>query len=264
MLDSEVRKRIPGLLRSTLDLDNHLPHKRGTYDDVLEAMRHMVTAFPEGHGVRAFIELYCMVTEAVHAAAKEHKWKSAELFEDFDVLFAKRFFEPLALWCENGSSDRSWDLFFSLADHEHETGDGRISYVQFAFAGVCLHILNGDLTVAAWMANGQKAPKRRSSFAQDYNAVDKILGDVEVRAMAKMATGMLKHLSLVLAPLDHDLTMALISGWRKIAWMNIFIYDAADRFSGETASLRFEKLMDVSAALCARVILMPTAPLVDV
>lgn len=260
MLDALVRKRIPNSLRLILDLDGHLSHKRRTYDDVLEAMRLMIAAFPEGHGVRAFIELYCMVTEAVHVAAKEWKWKSGELFEDFDVLFAQRFFEPLALWCENGHSDRSWDMFFDIADREHEAGDNRISYVQFAFAGVCLHILNGDLTVAAWMANKQKAPERRGVFAEDYDAVDPILGDVEVQAMRDMATGALRQWSRAIAPLDRDITMVLVSGWRKLAWTNITMYDALYRYSGESAVMKFEKLMDASSAIVARMILTPTAP----
>jgi hypothetical protein len=263
MLDSEVRRRIPGLLRVVLDLDGHATHKRRAYEDVLEAMRLMISAFPIGHGVRAFIELYCMVTEAVHEAAKGRKWKSGEQFENFDVLFAQRFFEPLALWCENGSSDRSWDLFFDAADREHEIGDGRISYVQFAFAGVCLHILNGDLTVAAWAANNGKAPIRHGLFAEDYDAVDVILGEVEVQAMREMATGVLHQWSRAISPLDRDITMVLISGWRKVAWTNIVVYDAIHRYSGEHTALKFEKLMDVSAALVARIILTPTAPLAD-
>src|SRR5262249_46849329 len=118
-------------------------------------------------------------------------------------------------------------------------------------AGINAHI-NRDLACAVLRACELTgvAPRRGSAEHADFLRVNEILDAVEVRAMQRLATGVIRRVSGVVQPLDRIAAMALIGRARDLAWLNAVVMHRRGR--------SHVRAMDVVAGAFARALLVPT------
>jgi hypothetical protein len=72
-------------------------------------------------------------------------------------------------------------------------------------------------------------PRFGSAEHGDYLRINKILDEVEVRAMQAMATGMIRWVSHAIQPLDRLAAMAAIGRARDLAWLSAIVTSSAAR-----------------------------------
>jgi hypothetical protein len=185
-----------------------------TIEDVIAAMRAIEAALPERDGVRWFNLLYRRVTEAVQADAA--LWADWPFLQQFDVAFAKFYFEAITTWeSDPPRTARAWRPLFQ-ARHEE-----KVAPVQFALAGMNAHI-NNDLVIAldrlAQSAN--QYPSREGARYQDFQRVNDVLERVEVELQPVLSTGVIGAVDVALGDLDTILAMWKVRNAREAAWTN--------------------------------------------
>jgi hypothetical protein len=236
MLDSIAKKRL-------LDAVNVTPV---TVADVVSVMAAIDRVLPPSDGLKWFNRLYMMVTEEIDRDCALARWRSPEWLVHLDVEFAKLYFDAIRSWTtSSGGTPRAWAGFF-----ERRFTPG-IARVQYGLAGINAHI-NRDLACAVLRACALTgcAPRWGSDEHADYLRVNAILDAVEVRAMQRMATGIIRRVSGVVQPLDRITAMAVIGRMRDVAWLNAIVMHRRRRSHVEA--------MDVLAGAFARALLLPT------
>jgi len=96
-----------------------------------------------------------------------------------------------------------------------------IARVQFGMAGMSAHI-NRDLPVAVVQTCEARGivPRNGSEQQSDYERVNSILEAVEIRAMEKMATGVIGEVAHDLGHLGDVIAMWNVRKARDAAWVN--------------------------------------------
>jgi hypothetical protein len=236
MLDLTARKRL-------LDAVNVTPV---TIPDVVAIMGAIDRALPATDGLKWFNRLYMMVTEEIDQDCGRERWRSPEWLVHLDVEFAKLYFDAIRSWTSStGATPRAWSQFF-----ERRFSRG-ISKVQYGLAGINAHI-NRDLACAVLRACAVTgcAPRWGSPEHADFLRINEILDQVEVRAMQRMATGIIRRISGVVQPLDRIAAMAVIGRMRDVAWVNAMVIHRRGRSHVDA--------IDAIAGGVARALLVPT------
>lgn len=214
--------------------------------DVVAVMGAIDRALPRTDGLKWFNRLYMMVTEEIDRDCARERWQSPEWLVHLDVEFAKLYFDAIRSWtASTDATPRAWAQFFA---RRFSPG---ISKVQYGLAGINAHI-NRDLACAVLRACELTgcAPRWGSPEHADFLRVNEILDSVEVRAMQKMATGIIRRISGVVQPLDRIAAMAVIGRMRDVAWLNAMVIHRRGRSHVDA--------MDAVAGGFARALLVPT------
>ena len=185
-----------------------------TIADVIALMTRINDLLEKDDGLWWFNSLYRRVTLAIERDWKEGKWAHPEWLVYLDVEFSELYFQAIECWLtESKDMPRAWTPLLKLRYHP------RIAPVQFALAGVNAHI-NRDLALAVVRAceKTNTIPQRGTPEEADYIRVNRILEEVEVKAMQEMARGMLKSVTERVNPLDKKVAMTLIGWARDVAW----------------------------------------------
>jgi hypothetical protein len=238
MLDAHDRRRL-------LEAVNATPV---TIPEVVTVMRAIDRALPANDGLKSFNRLYMMVTEEIDRDCAREKWRSPAWLVHLDVEFAKLYFHAVRSWTlerDGAVTPRAWAGFF---ERRFRPGVAR---VQFGLAGINAHI-NRDLACAVLRACALTgcAPRWGSDEHADFLRINEILDTVEVRAMQRLATGVIRRVSGVVNPLDRIAAMAVIGRARDLAWVNAMVMHRRRRSHVEA--------MDVVAGALQRALLLPT------
>jgi len=194
--------------------------KLKTIADVVLLMTKIDRLLKKDDGLWWFNSLYRRVTKAIERDWKQGKWAHQAWLVHLDVEFAELYFSAIEGWLMK--SERvplAWRPLFESRFHP------KISPVQFALTGVNAHI-NRDLALAVVRAceETRTVPLRGTKEEADYIGVNKILEEVEVKAMQQMARGLLKVVASRVNPLDKKVAMTLIGWARDVAWNNAESY----------------------------------------
>jgi hypothetical protein len=219
--------------------------------DVIAVMDRIDRALPDHDGLKWFNWLYKLVTEAIFGESAE-TWEDPAWVAELDVLFAELYFDGIErCLTEPRSAPRSW-----RALHERRNQPG-IARVQFAIAGINAHV-NRDLAVAlvrAWQARGLSGPCRRTPQYRDYNRINTILEEVEIRALGELATDLLRTADRVLGRADDWAALQILKTAREVAWTH------GKRLArlglGSSAGGRHVRMLDEIAAAYSRAMLTP-------
>jgi hypothetical protein len=187
-----------------------------TVPDVLARMRALDDVLPAEDGLKWFNFLYRMVTEQILADIGGGRWQDGPWLAELDVDFARLFFDAIVSWIKTPAQcPRAWVPLFERRYHPG------IARVQFGMAGMNAHI-NRDLPVAVVRACEARAvaPRSGSSQQADYERVNTILEQVEIRAMAAMATGVLGEVVHHTGHLGEVVAMWDVRKARDAAWVN--------------------------------------------
>jgi hypothetical protein len=187
-----------------------------TVADVIACMRAVDGVLPPDDGLKWFNILYLMVTEEIERDLVAHRWADEEWLHRLDVEFARLYFDAIIQWLQDPATcPRAWTPLFERRFHPG------IARVQFGMAGMNAHI-NRDLALAVVRtceACGH-VPRRGTAQHADYDRVNKILEEVEIRAMKRMATGLLGQLATQLGRVADVLAMWNVRTARDAAWLN--------------------------------------------
>lgn len=182
-----------------------------TIEDVIAAMRAIDSVLPDDDGVKWFNFLYLRVTEAVQA---ETGWRDWPFLQDFDVVFARLYFDAISTWeREPSRTARAWRPLL------RGRRDVRLARVQFALAGMNAHI-NHDLAIALdRMAEPDgRFPKRDGARHIDFSRVNDILERIEAAVREQLAIGLAGEIDRALGDLDTILVMWNVRKARDAAW----------------------------------------------
>jgi hypothetical protein len=207
------------MLRSALDA-NLLRTLSGfrveTVGDVIACMRSVDGLLPPDDGLKWFNILYLMVTEEIERDLVAHRWADEVWLHRLDVEFARLYFDAIVQWLQDPATcPRAWTPLF---ERRYSPGVAR---VQFGMAGMNAHI-NRDLALAVVRtceACGN-VPRRGTAQHADYDRVNKILEEVEIRAMKRMATGLIGQVASHLGRVADVVAMWNVRTARDAAWLN--------------------------------------------
>jgi hypothetical protein len=185
-----------------------------TIQDVIVAMRAIEAALPEHDGVRWFNLLYRHVTEAVQAEAA--MWADGPFLQQFDVEFAKLYFEAIAASeSDPARTPHAWQPLFQSRHDE------KMAPVQFALAGMNAHINNDLVIVLDRLAHTENEyPSRDGERYQDFQRVNDVLERVELELQQVLSTGLIGAIDLALGNVDTLLAMWKVRNAREAAWTN--------------------------------------------
>jgi hypothetical protein len=187
-----------------------------TVADVIACMREVDDVLPPDDGLKWFNILYLMVTEEIERDLVAHRWADEEWLHRLDVEFARLYFEAIALWLVDPlTCPRAWTPLFERRFHPG------IARVQFGMAGMNAHI-NRDLSLAVVRTceGCGITPRRGTPQHADFDRVNKILEEVEIRAMKRMATGLLGQVATQLGRAAEVVAMWNVRTARDAAWLN--------------------------------------------
>lgn len=187
-----------------------------TVADVIARMSELDAALPPEDGLKWFNMLYLMVTEQIASDIKSQLWSDEAWLAQLDVIFARLYFEAILLWLQDPQRcPRAWVPLFQ---RRFRPG---IARVQFGMAGMNAHI-NRDLPVAVVRTceSHRITPQRGTPQHDDYERINKILEEVEIAAMQRIATGIIGELAEDLGRLDDIIAMWKVRKARDAAWTN--------------------------------------------
>jgi hypothetical protein len=187
-----------------------------TVPDVVARMHALDGVLPDEDGLKWFNFLYHMVTEQILADIDASRWQDGPWLTELDVLFARLYFDAIVSWIETPAQcPRAWVPLF---ERRYRKG---IARVQFGMAGMSAHI-NRDLPVAVVRTCEARGivPHNGSEQQSDYERVNSILEAVEIRAMEKMATGVIGEVAHDLGHLGDVIAMWNVRKARDAAWVN--------------------------------------------
>jgi len=187
-----------------------------TVPDVVARMHALDGVLPDQDGLKWFNFLYHMVTEQILADIVDNKWQDGPWLTDLDIIFARLYFEAIVSWIKDPERcPRAWVPLF---ERRYRPG---IARVQFGMAGMSAHI-NRDLPVAVVRTCEKHGITPRAGSAQhaDYERVNSILEAVEIRAMEKMATGVIGEMAHDLGRLGDVIAMWNVRKARDAAWVS--------------------------------------------
>ena len=204
-------------------------------------------------GLWWFNWLYRQVTIAIQEECTKEAWKSPRWVVLLDVEFGKLYFEAIAAWERDPKTcPYAWRPLFSTRSARY------VAPVQYALAGLCAHI-NRDLPVAAQRA-AQKAGvtlRRRSPEEDDYNRINTILYEVELRCLQELTSGWIREVSTRVDPYDRKLAIAIVRWMRDLAWSHAETYAALFK-KEQTSAERFIIRLDRITEVLAKGMLLPT------
>jgi hypothetical protein len=183
---------------------------------VIARMHAIDAVLPPEDGLKWFNTLYLMVTEQIGRDLAAALWQDGPWLERLDVLFARLYFDAIDLWiADPPRCPRAWVPLF---DSRFRPG---IARVQFGLAGMNAHI-NHDLPVAVVRTCEAMGvtPRRGTPQHADYDRINQILEEIEMRAIQLMATGIIGTLAQGLGRLDDVLAMWKVRKARDAAWVN--------------------------------------------
>jgi Family of unknown function (DUF5995) len=187
-----------------------------TVADVIARMSELDAALPPEDGLKWFNMLYLMVTEQIASDIKNQLWSDEVWLAQLDVIFARLYFEAILLWLQDPQRcPRAWMPLFQRRFRPS------IARVQFGMAGMNAHI-NRDLPVAVVRTCESRGiiPQRGTPQHDDYERINKILEEVEIAAMQRIATGIIGELADDLGRLDDIIAMWKVRKARDAAWTN--------------------------------------------
>lgn len=223
-----------------------------TVPDVIARMREVDAVLPKEDGLKWFNHLYLMVTEEIGRDLAAARWADGPWLEELDVVFARLYFEAIVLWIrEPERCPRAWVALFEA---RRRPGVAR---VQYGIAGMNAHI-NRDLPVAVVRACEKFGiePEQGTPQHADYDRVNKILEEVEIRAMQEMATGIIGVAARGLGRLDDVIAMWKVRKARDGAWSNAEVQWALR--SWPTIAAHHLAALDRFAGFAGRAVLVPT------
>jgi hypothetical protein len=184
-------------------------------DDVVSMMSDIASALPDDDGLKWFNHLYMQVTLGVRAVVGDGKaFRDPAFLAALDVVFANLFFDAVAAGQDDPSkAPAAWR---PLLQSRHTRGLKRL---QWALAGINAHI-NRDLPVAlvkSYEALGG-SPSLTDARHADYEQVNTILEQVEVKVKADFLSGLLRDVDMVTGKLDDLAATFKIRVARDAAW----------------------------------------------
>jgi hypothetical protein len=209
-------------------------------------------------GLQWFNLLYMMVTEEIQEFSRHQRWQSPRWLEHLVVDFARLYFEGI-LACLDGDAraPRAWR---ALMDRRFTPG---VANVQFAMMGINAHI-NRDLMLAVISAYEKSpaadhpGPAWGGPEYADFDRVNAILDEVQITAMKRMATGLLKEVVRVSRGLDRTVARRLVGSARDLAFANAIV---CWRLRDQPEHIaRFVDVLDRCAAAAGRALGLPTDP----
>lgn len=167
-------------------------------------------------GVRYFNTLYLEVTKEVVEALAGDQLEDPRFLEHLAVLFSNAYLRALDDFARAPASvSRAWAPLFAARL------DKRVAPIQFALAGMNAHI-NYDLPVGVrdTCLAFDLAPRDGSPQHRDYVRLNTILGEVQGRVKAWLATGLLGVLDRAFGNLDDVIAGFSVARARDAAWVH--------------------------------------------
>lgn len=223
-------------------------------EDVLLVMDTIDTQLTNEDGLWWFNLLYRMVTREILEDCRREAWRSPAWLIRLDVEFAKLYFDAICLWEESpDQTPNAWRALFERRSSSH------IAPLQYGMAGMNAHI-NRDLPLAVVRACEQCGCSPRAGTAEqdDYIRVNKILDEVEIRAMQRMATGWIKRVSDTINPVDRKVAISVVARARAQAWVHAERYWAYGQAGQQKRQQTLIRRLDGIAYKIGQALLLPT------
>ena len=182
-----------------------------------EAADRMVaidSALPPGDGVRYFNSLYLEVTREVVRALGGGRLEDPIFLEHLAVFFSNAYFRAVDAFARApAEASPAWRPMFAARF------DRRVAPIQFALAGMNAHI-NYDLAIGVrdTCLALDIPPREDTPQHRDYVRLNTILGDVQERIKAQLATGLLGIIDRLLGRLDDVVAGFSVARARDAAW----------------------------------------------
>jgi hypothetical protein len=205
-------------------IEEGLPEMASIPDVIaLMARTQETLARDQTDGLQWFNLLYMMVTEEILKLYQSETWRSPRWLEHLVVDFAWLYFDGV-LACLNGEprAPKTWRV---LMDRRWRAG---VANVQYVILGINAHI-NRDLMLAVASAYQKAFPEDRGGPAwdgpeyADFDRVNGVLDEVQITAMRRMATGLLKEVVRVSRGMDRVVAGRLVRSARDAAFANSMV-----------------------------------------
>lgn len=220
---------------------------------VIRIMTEIEHLLPQEDGLWWFNWLYRQVTIAIREECDKQAWRAPVWVTHLDVEFGKLYFSAIVAWEKDPvTCPRAWRPLFEARHARY------LAPVQYALAGLCAHI-NRDLPVAAVRASERTGSilRRNTREERDYNRINEILYEVELRCLQELTTGWIRVISSRMDPYDRRLAITVVRWMRDLAWSHAEAYAKVLKKDPDLATGFVERL-DRVTELVARGTLVPT------
>jgi len=218
--------------------------------EVVDRLREISLASPEGDGVGVFNGIYLRVTERIATELEGGStFHDRAFMAELDVRFAGLWLAAHDAAVAGNKVPSAWAPLFE------ERSTPGILDIQYALAGMNAHIEHDlPLAVVATCRSRRVTPRRRS-VREDYEAVNDILARAESEIRRSFLTEVGQHLDGEVGPLVH-----LVSAWnidkaRDLAWVSAETIWATRQLA--QLSARYVAMLGHTVGLASRCLLTP-------
>jgi len=221
----------------------------GVVGDVVDRLREISLALPEGDGVAVFNGIYLSVTERIATELEGGStFRDKAFMAELDVRFAGLWFAAHDAAVAGNKVPSAWGALF-----EQRSTPGILD-IQYALAGMNAHIEHDlPLAVVATCRSRGVTPRRRS-VREDYEAVNDILALAESEIRRSFLTEVGQHLD-ELEPLLHLVNAWNIDKARDLAWVSAETMWAMRQLA--QLSARYVAMLGHTVGLASRCLLTP-------
>lgn len=217
--------------------------------EVVDRLREISLALPEGDGAAVFNRIYLSVTERIAIELESGSTFSDKAFmAELDVRFAGLWFAAHDAAVADNKVPSAWGALFE------ERSTPGILDIQYALAGMNAHIEHDlPLAVVATCRSRGVTPRRRS-VREDYEAVNDILALAESEIRRSFLAEVGQHLDEV-EPLMHLVNAWNIDKARDLAWVSAETIWATRQLT--QLSARYVAMLGHTVGLASRCLLTP-------
>ena len=218
--------------------------------EVVDRLREISLALPEGDGAAVFNRIYLTVTERIASELEGGStFRDKAFMAELDVRFAGLWFAAHDSASAGSKVPSAWAPIFE------ERSTPGILDIQYALAGMNAHIEHDlPLAVVATCRSRGVTPRRRS-VREDYEAVNDILALAESEIRRSFLTEVGHHLDEEVEPLVHLVNAWNIDKARDLAWVSAETIWATRQLA--QLSARYVAMLGHTVGLASRCLLTP-------
>ena len=218
--------------------------------EVVDRLREISLALPEGDGVAVFNGIYLSVTERIATELEGGStFRDKAFMAELDVRFAGLWFAAHDAAVAGNKVPSAWAPLFE------ERSTAGILDIQYALAGMNAHIEHDlPLAVVATCRSRGVTPRRRS-VREDYEAVNDILALAESEIRRSFLAEVGHHLDEDVEPLVHLVNAWNIDKARDLAWVSAETIWATRQLA--QLSARYVAMLGHTVGLASRCLLTP-------
>lgn len=163
------------------------------------------------HNLIHFTRTYRYITEAVYEALKHNQFKDKNRMVQFDITFARYFFDALKGYCRNITIVPAWSLCFEYCQKNNSKN------TIFMALGINAHV-NNDLAQTLYQCNFG------NPYKSDFTKVNQIINKQIARVINDLNDNQLPFSVIQKFPALYFKSLQIvITMWRQKAWNNYIL-----------------------------------------